>query len=195
MSAESSSASRTFGKGTVLDVVPLDRYLKFIGEEFQAGSATYETAMFFRTSGGSVQQLGIASDIRLPSLTDQMEIGEMFMNNHLPWDSVKPVKAGSYTPDFAAKVEKLRTASQARVAADPEYSAFRKKLEMYNKYKDKKSVSLNEEVRWKEYKEEKQLQDEAEKIYLDRTADGKKKNSDPVLDEAVNIASDFAALK
>ena len=96
---------------------------------------------------------------------------------------------------FAAKVEKLRAASQARVAADPEYSAFRKKLEMYNKYKDKKSVSLNEEVRWKEYKEEKQLQDEAEKIYLDRTADGKKKNSDPVLDEAVNIASDFAALK
>lgn len=187
--------SRTFGKGTVLDVVPLDRYLKFIGEEFQAGSATYETAMFFRTSGGSVQQLGIASDIRLPSLTDQMEIGEMFMNNHLPWDSVKPVKSGSYTPDFAAKVEKLRAASQARVAADPEYSAFRKKLEMYNKYKDKKSVSLNEEVRWKEYKEEKQLQDEAEKIYLDRTADGKKKNSDPVLDEAVNIASDFAALK
>ena len=151
--------------------------------------------MFFRTSGGSVQQLGIASDIRLPSLTDQMEIGEMFMNNHLPWDSVKPVKSGSYTPDFAAKVEKLRAASQARVAADPEYSAFRKKLEMYNKYKDKKSVSLNEEVRWKEYKEEKQLQDEAEKIYLDRTADGKKKNSDPVLDEAVNIASDFAALK
>lgn len=186
--------SRTFGKGTVLDVVPLDRYLKLIGEDFPAGSATYEMAMFFRISGGSVQQLGIASDILLPSMTDQMEIGEMFMKNHLPWNSVRPIEVPR-TPGFFAKIEALKAASMARIAADPEYSAFRKKLEMYNKYKDRKSVSLNESVRWKEYKEEKQLQDDAEKLYQERAAAGKPTSKDLVLDEAVRIAADFSALK
>ncbi|MBS1370495.1 MAG: carboxy terminal-processing peptidase [Lentisphaeria bacterium] len=189
--------SRTFGKGTVLDVVPLDRYLKYIGENFPAGSATYETAMFFRTAGGSVQQLGIASDIQLPSLTDQMEVGEMFMNNHLPWDSVKPVDGiRPFVPNFKEKVGKLRELSKARIERDPEYSAFLKKLELYNKYKERKSVSLNEEVRWKEYRDEKQLQDEADKLYEERLAGEKKdkKDNDLILKEAANIAADFSAL-
>ena len=70
----------------------LDRFLKFIGENFEAGSAIYETAMFYRIAGGSVQQLGITPDIQLPSLTEELEIGEMFMDNHLPWDTIKPVE-------------------------------------------------------------------------------------------------------
>jgi len=188
--------SRTFGKGTVLDVIPLDRYLRFIGESFPAGSTTYETAMYFRPTGGSVQQLGVASDIRLPSLTDRMELGEMFMNNHLPWDSVKPVKVESYTPHFADKVAKLKTESEERVKADPEFVAFRKKLDAFDRYKDRKTISLNEESRWKEYNEEKQLQEEADKIDDDASAnkDGKKKN-DIILDEATHIAADFADLE
>ncbi len=188
--------SRTFGKGTVLDVLPLDRYLRFIGENFPAGSATYETAMYFRPTGGSVQQLGVASDILLPSLTDRMDLGEMFMDNHLPWDSVRPVKVDSYVPDFAKKVEELKTASQKRIETDTEYSAFRKKLDAYNRYKDRKAISLNEEMRWKEYNEEKQLQDEAEKLQGDRgDSDSDKKSEDLILKEATNIAADFASLE
>ena len=189
--------SRTFGKGTVLDVVPLDRYLHYIGEDFPAGSATYETAMFFRIAGGSVQQLGIAADIPLPSLTDQMEVGEMFMNNHLPWDSVKPAPGvRSFTSDFGKKVEKLKALSKERIEKDPEYGAFLKKLELYNKYKDRKTVSLNEEARWREYREEKQLQDEADKLYEQQTGDDKKNSGDKdlILKEATNIAADFSTL-
>ena len=189
--------SRTFGKGTVLDVVPLDRSLRYIGEDFPAGSATYETAMFFRIAGGSVQQLGIASDILLPSLTDQLEVGEMFMNNHLPWDSVKPAPdVETFTPDFEQKVEKLQALSKARIEKDPEYSAFLKKLELYNKYKDRKSISLNEEARWKEYREEKQLQDEADKLYEDQAGDNSEKSGDNdlILREAANIAADLSTL-
>ena len=189
--------SRTFGKGTVLDVIPLDRYLRFIGENFPAGSTTYETAMYFRPTGGSVQQLGVASDIRLPSLTDRMELGEMFMENHLPWDSVRPVKVESCTPNFTEKVEKLKAASAARVGSDPEYVAFVRKLDAYNRYKDRKTISLNEEARWKEYNEEKQIQDEAEKLQDDRSDSAKegKKGEDLILREAAHIAADFAGLK
>lgn len=187
--------SRTFGKGTVLDVIPLDRYLRFIGENFPAGSTTYETAMYFRPTGGSVQQLGVASDIRLPSLTDRMELGEMFMNNHLPWDSVRPVKVESCTPHFAEKVAKLKAASETRVKADPEFIAFRKKLDAYDRYKERKTISLNEETRWKEYNDEKQIQEEADKIDDDTAGKDGKKNNDIILKEAAHIAADFADLE
>lgn len=187
--------SRTFGKGTVLDVIPLDRYLRFIGENFPAGSTTYETAMYFRPTGGSVQQLGVASDIRLPSLTDRMELGEMFMNNHLPWDSVRPVKVESCTPHFAEKVAKLKAASETRVKVDPEFIAFRKKLDAYDRYKERKTISLNEETRWKEYNDEKQIQEEADKIDDDAADKDGKKNNDIILKEAAHIAADFADLE
>ena len=153
--------------------------------------------MFFRIAGGSVQQLGIAADIPLPSLTDQMEVGEMFMNNHLPWDSVKPAPGvRSFTSDFGKKVEKLKALSKERIEKDPEYGAFLKKLELYNKYKDRKTVSLNEEARWREYREEKQLQDEADKLYEQQTGDDKKNSGDKdlILKEATNIAADFSTL-
>ena len=120
------------------------------------------------------------------------------MKNHLPWDSVKPADGvKTFVPDFGKKVEKLKALSQTRIEKDPEYTAFRKKLELYNKYKDRKSVSLNEEARWREYREEKQLQDEADKLYENQPGGEKKKksgDSDLVLREAANIAADFSTL-
>ncbi len=186
--------SRTFGKGTVLNVMQLDRFLKFIGENFDAGSAIYETAMFYRIAGGSVQQLGIVPDIQLPSLTEELEIGEMFMDNHLPWDTIKPVPFKKFNPEHIAKIPALTEASKARIATSPEYQNLLRKIELFRKYKDKKEVSLNEDARWREYQEEKQVQDESERLYQE-DSDGKvgKKQADPELDETVNIAADLAA--
>ena len=33
---------------------------------------------------------------------EQMEIGEMFMDNHLPWDSIKPVRREMVNPGLPA---------------------------------------------------------------------------------------------
>lgn len=188
--------SRTFGKGTVLDVVPLERYLKFVGRNFPAGSATYETAMFYRTAGGSVQQLGIEPDIQLPSLTEQMEVGEMFMDNHLPWDSIKPVRREIVNPGLASYLPALKAASAKRIAADPEYQTLLRRIELFKRYKDRKEVSLNEAKRWKEYREEKEIQEESERLYEEQAGVSGKSDSaklDPVLNEAVNIAGDLCA--
>lgn len=186
--------SRTFGKGTVLNVMQLDRFLKFIGENFEAGSAIYETAMFYRIAGGSVQQLGITPDIQLPSLTEELEIGEMFMDNHLPWDTIKPVEFRKFKPEHIAKVPALAEASEKRIAASQEYQSLIRKIELFRKYKDKKEVSLNEEKRWKEYQDEKQVQEEADRLYRENSGTkekDEKKQFDPELNEAVNIAADL----
>ena len=188
--------SRTFGKGTVLDVVPLERYLKFVGRDFPAGSATYETAMFYRTAGGSVQQLGIEPDIQLPSLTEQMEIGEMFMDNHLPWDSIKPVRREMVNPGLPALLPALKAASEKRIAADPEYQTLLRRIDLFKRYKDRKEVSLNEAKRWKEYREEKEIQEASERLYEEQAGISGKSDAakfDPVLTEAVRIAGDLCA--
>lgn len=188
--------SRTFGKGTVLNVIQLDRYLKYIGEQFEAGSAIYETAMFYRIAGGSVQQLGITPDIQLPSLTEEMEIGEMFMDNHLPWDNIEPVRFKKFKPEHIAKIPKLAEASQKRIKSSQEYQSLIRKIEIFRKYKDKKEVSLNEEKRWQEYQEEKQVQEDADRLYQDNageTNQSNKKILDPELNEAACIAADLAA--
>lgn len=188
--------SRTFGKGTVLDVVPLERYLKFVGRDFPAGSATYETAMFYRTAGGSVQQLGIEPDIQLPSLTEHMEVGEMFMDNHLPWDSIKPVRREIVNPGLSSYLPALKSASEKRIAADPEYQTLLRRIDLFKRYKDRKEVSLNEAKRWKEYREEKEIQEASERLYEEQAGISGKSDAakfDPVLNEAVHIAGDLCS--
>ena len=184
--------SRTFGKGTVYNVEELSDALMFLGSKIPTGMVTYECAMFFRVSGGSPQQLGVASDVVIPSLTEEMKVGEMFLDHHLPWDEVAPVASANCDPQLDKKIPELRRRSAARIAASASFAALKRKIGLYRRMRDRERVSLNENTRWREYEQEKALEDENEKILNDK----KKKDDepDPVLDEAVRIASDLAEL-
>ncbi|MBP5530557.1 MAG: carboxy terminal-processing peptidase [Lentisphaeria bacterium] len=184
--------SRTFGKGTVLQVEELADSLKWFGSKLKAGLVTYEYAMFFRVAGGSPQQLGIASDVVIPSITDAMKLGEMFADHHLPWDEVEPVKSANCIPGLEKLIPELRRRSEARIAASKDFAALKQRVQLYLRYRDRENLSLNENTRWKEYEQEKAVNDEIEKLLSDKKDDGD--DSDPVLDEAANIASDLAEL-
>ena len=187
--------SSTFGKGTVLSVEQFNPRIRLFGTSFPAGSATYEMAMFFRPGGGSVQQLGIAPDIQLPSLTEELKIGEMYLDNHLPYDSIDPVPFQTFDSGLDEKIARLRDRSESRIAADPAYSRLLKRIEQLRRYNEKEAVSLNEEERWKEYQQEKLVSEETEKLMTDAADEDAGKAPDPVLAEAVNIAADFAGMK
>ena len=184
--------SRTFGKGTVLNVEELADSLKFLGKKIPAGLVTYEYAMFFRVAGGSPQQLGVASDVVIPSLTEEMKMGEMYLTHHLPWSEVDPVKSANCDPQLDKKIPELRRRSAARIVASKHFAALLRKIEVYRRLRDRERTSLNEKTRWREYEKEKAIEDENEKLLSDK----KKKDDafDPVLDEAVRIASDLAEL-
>ena len=190
--------SRTFGKGSVLRVEALDRYNSWFGQAQPAGSLTFETAMFYRPSGGSVQQLGIVPDIQLPTLTEEMEIGEIFMDNHLPWDAVAATPDAKFDPDLDAKIPELKKRSAARIAADPRYQAFLRRIGQYRDIRKRKQISLKEATRWAEYVKEKQVSEEVdalEKAESGESEDKKEpKERDLVLAEAVNIAADLFLL-
>ena len=186
--------SRTFGKGTVLQVEKLrEGYSLFNPNRRPGGSVTFEIEMFYRTSGSSVQQLGIRSDIRIPSVTEEMKAGEMFLDNHLPWDNINPVNRLSHIPDIDEKIAILKKRSAERIARSPEFKVIKRRIAMFKEHRNKKSVSLNESKRWKDYQQEKTIAD-AEEKELGLKEDSKKEKLDAAAKEAAQIAADLHGL-
>ena len=129
--------------------------------------------------------------------TEEMEVGEMYYDNHLPWDQTTPAAYKAFDPAIKNKIAVLKTNSAKRIAASSEYGKLLRQIELYRKIRNRKSVSLNETQRRKEYAAEKQLIEETEKIMEESgtAVSGKdKRSSDPVLAEAVNIAADLSQL-
>lgn len=184
--------SRTFGKGTVLEVCDIEPYPPFLGLNFPAGTLTCENAMFFRTSGSSVQQLGLSPDIKLPSLTEELEIGELYLHFHLPWDSIKPAVRNGYFPQMEGLIPELAERSAKRIATDAGYAKLLKEISVIRQHRQKKEVSLNEEVRLKEYEKEKTAIEKSEDAMTEETGNAPDPLKDPVLAETLHIAADLA---
>lgn len=86
----------TFGKGTVQNVIDLNRFIKESNEDH--GRLKTTIAQFFRVSGGSNQYKGVIPDIVFPTADDSSDQGERAYENALPWDQVK---AARYYPASA----------------------------------------------------------------------------------------------
>ncbi len=188
--------TRTFGKGTVIDVVKLESLLRRVNQSFPAGSLRYETAEFYGVDGDSNQQLGIKPDIVLPSMTEEMEIGELFSDNHLPWDQIEGVEHDTYNANIAAHRRELARRSAARVPETPGYQQLLRSIDLFKQYRDRKTISLNETTRWNEYLEERKAREAEEKLLpaASRLDAEKSSKDDPVLEEAKQIAADYAEL-
>src|SRR6266550_4174499 len=67
----------TFGKGTVQTLLELGRFIPLLGgSSNDAGALKLTVQKFYRVAGGSTQLHGVSSDVVLPSLSDNSEIGE-----------------------------------------------------------------------------------------------------------------------
>lgn len=183
--------SRTFGKGTVLQVERLQEGFSLFGPgKRDIGSMTFEIEMFYRITGSSVQQLGIRSDVQIPSVSEAMKVGELYMDNHLPWDNIDPVSRARFIPRLEDKIAVLKKNSAARIEASPEFRSLNRRIKVYRDQRKKNSVSLNEEKRWKDYQQEKLIADTEEKE-LGLKDENKKDTPDVGLREAAAIAVDL----
>jgi len=78
---------KTYGKGSVQSLVPLDRYSKFTSKK-GFGQLTLTIAKYYRVTGAGTQNKGVIPDIVLPSFIDEKLIGEETKINSLPWDKI-----------------------------------------------------------------------------------------------------------
>ena len=189
--------SKTHGKGTVQTLMELDRYTAFWGRKTPSGTLKLTNAKFYRINGASTQLMGIAPDIAFPSFTDVMEIGEDKLEHALKWDTIQPADYQIYDPRLPALIPILRERANVRVANSREFKMLRRDIDVYRRIRERKSVPLNLELRWKEYLAEKKLEEEQEQLLRLTPEDaktGKNTVKDLYLDETMNVMKDWIDL-
>lgn len=134
----------TFGKGTVQNLVDLDRWPA--NETKRYGQVKLTIAQFFLPGGSSTQNKGVEPDIHFPVTVDATEFGESTYDNALPWTRIAAVPHTQYG-DFAPLLPKLEASHRARVETDREFVWWAEDIAEFRAEREKKFVSLNLEER------------------------------------------------
>ncbi len=194
--------SSTHGKGTVQTVYSLDRQLSQneLFKDQRGGSVKFTIQKFYRVNGGSTQAKGVVPDLRVPSFTDYMELGEAALPHVLAWDSIEPLET-SRDADVAPWIPDLKARSEARLQASAEFASLREDIGRYAERRKLKELPLNLEARRALQKEEEQwakaMREQSRK--RKSAAGDDKQDSTPapdlVLDEAVRVMGDMIGLQ
>lgn len=180
----------THGKGTVQTIVPL-------GRDKQLGSIKATCSMFFRISGDSTQKRGVIPDVSIPSSLDYMELGEESLPNAMEWSRIRPAVFRPLSPGVARWVDALRDGSAERRENNPRFMAYMQLVDRLRVLNESQVVPLGIERRRALAREEKKLRDLQQEVDPeDATApENGRKRPDLVLDEALRILSDLAAME
>ncbi len=134
------AGTRSFGKGTVQALQSIDK-----------GQLKLTSAKFYRISGKSTQNLGVAPDISYPRLYNPEETGESSLKGALPWDMSRRAEFQPYK-DLSPFIGTLRANHEKRTEASSDFLYLRSKYRLASDIYNLKQWSLNETKR-KEQKE------------------------------------------
>jgi carboxyl-terminal processing protease len=191
---------QTYGKGSVQNLYPLDRYA--LGPDPGFGQLTVTIGKYYRVTGESTQHRGVQPDIAMPTAISAEEVGESTRESALPWDRIRPVDFGHET-QLPQAVAALEQAHEERIAADPDFRTLLADLESFDRIRTQKKVSLNLKTR---IAEREQLEKErVDRENARRTAHGLQPVAkladlngvdppDAVLAETAEIAADLSGM-
>lgn len=137
----------TFGKGTVQNLVDLDRFAR--KDSPGLGQLRLTVAQFYRVNGGSTQHRGVQPDIAFPVTLDAEHYGESAYDNALPWTEIAPASHRRLA-DFAPLLPTLSERHQARSRQDQEFVWWSEDVAEYRRQRERDSVSLSLEARKQE---------------------------------------------
>ncbi len=201
---------QSFGKGTVQTFVPLNRFLN-TSNDFGALKLTIQK--FYRVTGESTQNKGVASDIVMKDYFSFGEFGERYQDNAMPWDEVA---SSDYEPINGVDIAMLKAKSAKRVTQNKNYHLILEAAKWKENINKDERMPLNEtaffalmDKREKQLKEFDKLKDfknalsftlhpdevereKKEKEFKKKTDNWLKNlNRDIYLEEAVNVISDM----
>jgi carboxyl-terminal processing protease len=138
---------RTFGKGTVQNLIPMDRW----SQKPLSGQITVTIGKFYRVTGESTQHRGVEPDVQLPSAIDLKEVGESALEAALPWDRIQSAPFTAWHDEHPViALPSLVTEETAREEHDPDYRYLVDDVAALNKVRAEKTLSLNLKVRQEE---------------------------------------------
>jgi len=147
--------SSTFGKGTVQTLLELGRFMPLLGgSSNDAGALKLTVQKFYRVAGGSTQLRGVISDVTLPSLSDNSEIGEASLEHPLPYDEVEPAAIDLVNNRKPLFIDDLRKRSTNRVSQDAAFQDVTADMKILKDRLKTNRLSLNEKIRRDELDED-----------------------------------------
>ncbi len=170
--------TNTFGKGTVQSYNVLPGNL---------GAIKVTTHIFYQPSGTSNQLYGIKPDIIIPSLSSIWDIGEQKTKYPLKWKKIKSTRFTRYGFVNNKLVSALKKKSEKRINGDSDYIELLKKIKTFKKQLNNKTISLKEESKLSQQKEDvmkKGIHSKDGKNLIDL-------KNDLFLKEAINVTGDY----
>ncbi len=205
-------STKTFGKGTVQNLIDLGVYISSNQESTNyLGALKITEQKFYRINGDSTQKKGVIPDIVLPSVYGYIDLGEDKFKYHLEFDTIRSAKYEKWP--FKYDLENLKKKSMERVSnnssfqyidktvnmiktrnENPSPLKFDRALEFYNSIKGLSESLLKEQTnsqqisaKWVDYKNT--GEDEDSKVKHDEWI--KQISRDIYIKEAINILKDI----
>lgn len=112
-------STHTFGKGTVQNVMDMDRAVGFSMSDVKPlGALKLTIQKFYRINGGTTQLNGVSSDVILPDSYSYIEFGEREQKHALEYDEIAPA---NYRPFATGAYKKAIEHARSRVATNPKF--------------------------------------------------------------------------
>ena len=130
---------KSFGKGTVQNVIDLNRFIS--NSSYDLGALKITTDKFYRINGESVQLEGVKSDIIIPDSYKYIFNGEKDEKNPLKWDKIGPANFEKWSN--REYLNKISLETQNRIDSDDYYSLINDRAKWLKDQQLNKSISLN----------------------------------------------------
>jgi len=128
---------KSFGKGTVQNVIDLNRFIS--NSSYDLGALKITTDKFYRINGESVQLEGVKSDIVIPDSYKYIFNGEKDEKNPLQWDKITPANFDKWAKrDY---LNKISSENQSRIDNDDYYSLINDRAQWLKDQQSNKTIS------------------------------------------------------
>ena len=141
----------TFGKGTVQNLIDLERF--FPNSDLQFGQLKITLAKYYRVNGGSTQKIGVEPHVEFPNIYDRSIYTENSRSNALDWDKIRDIAYENINYINEPLVNHLNSTFNDDVKSDSSFINYLSFIEETRENRKKKSISLNYSKRLSEKKE------------------------------------------
>jgi len=133
-------SKQTYGKGTVQNVLPLNRMVRS-NSHGDLGALKLTRQKFYRINGGSTQLKGVTSDVVVPDKYSYIDIGERDQENPLEWDKIDPADYKLWKGNF--DYDQTIANSKERMRVNPQLQLIEKSAKWAKAKSEDKMYTLN----------------------------------------------------
>ena len=140
----------TFGKGTVQNLLDLDRF--FPKSDLKFGQLKITLAKYYRINGGSTQKIGVKPHVLFPNIYDRDIYTENSRKNALEWDRIRDISFNNKDYISQPLVDHLNSQFLQDSKSDSSLINYLSYVSKTEENRKKNKISLNYETRINEKK-------------------------------------------